>query len=213
VRVESISMPRTRGPVPFQVRVHDLGNDRELVVHPAPPPQAPKQGGARAIFVNDGYWLLVAHKVLDPGVLLGIDPAEEGDPEQVRRLRLRFDRVGITPKNEYVLHVEVDTGRIVRWDHYRTAKSRPTSWTFEDYRRVGPLLLSLSRRQIVPQGSRRPPRDIRFDDVAVDVPLPEGVWTTTAKVLVPSAGKPEEKEEEPGRQQGQAPAGGEREKE
>src|SRR5690606_22053029 len=74
VRVESISMPRTRGPVPFQVRVHDLGNDRELLVHPAPPPQAPKQGGARAIFINDGYWLFVAHKVLDPGVVLGIDP-------------------------------------------------------------------------------------------------------------------------------------------
>lgn len=186
VRVETVQAAIGRiGPAGFDVMVHDLANNKQLVRHPPKPKLAPKTGGARTIWINDTYWLLVSLKVLDPGVNLSIDPAEEGDSKLTRRLRMTFDKgVGMSYRNTYVLHVENDTGRIRQWDFYRSPRTKePRVWRFEDYKRVGPLRLSMTRRQVIPEGSRHAARDILLTEVAVNVAAPKGVWSSKERIL------------------------------
>jgi len=172
--------------VRISVLVFDIAKDENVLRHPPRPnPRAPRMS-AKSDWINDSYWLLVTLKVLDPGVVLAVDPPREGDLAGIRRLRLRFEKVGLTPKNEYVLHVESDTGRVVRWDYYRRGGANPRrvrSWAFEDYQRVGPLRLSLSRRQL---GTPRRKLDIELQDVKVNVPAPKDVWTSTEKLFLKS---------------------------
>lgn len=154
--------------------VYDIDQDRGARLGPAEiARRVPLQptATARGQWTNDFYWLLVPLKVLDAGVKLSIDARQDDDPEDVARLHLRFDAVGMTPSNEYVLHVETETGKIVRWDYFVNAKVPPRSWGFAGYRKVGPLNLSLSR----PALGEGP--DIELTDVAVNVELPADIWT------------------------------------
>ncbi len=105
---------------------------------------------AWSAFVNDGYWLLAACKVQDPGVQLSVD--EEG------RLELGFgEGVGLTPGDRYWLTVD-EQGRVTRWD-YRLQGGDQGGWTWEDYALYGGLLLST--RRVSAEGDAV----IRFEDV------------------------------------------------
>ena len=180
VRVENLTPAGERGN-PWTIAVYDVREGRDLLQR-STAPQAPRVS-ARQMWVNDFYWLLAPLKVLDPGVQLSIEPgrggdAEAGAGEDLQRLRLRFaPGTGMTPDNEYVLHVEPATGKVVRWDYYRRAGAEPRSWRFEDYTVVGPLRLSLWRPAIGAEGG------IRLSGVAVDAKVPADVWTREDRVL------------------------------
>ncbi len=170
----------------ISVLVFDIAKNENVLRHPPRPnPRAPRVSAKRH-WINDSYWLLVTLKVLDPGVILSLDKPKPGDLAGIRRLRLRFHKVGLTPKNQYVLHVESDTGRVVRWDYYRRSgvdQRRVRSWEFKDYRWVGPLRLSLSRPQF---GNAARKIDIQLLDVRVNVPTPKDVWTATERLFLQS---------------------------
>ena len=186
VRVEYPDPPRGALGAPISVLVFDIAKDENILRHPPRPNRRAPRVSAKSTWINDSYWLLVTLKVLDPGVVVSVDPPKPGDLTGIRRLRLRFQKVGITPKNEYVLHVDSDTGRVARWDYYRRGGANPPrsrSWEFKDYRRVGPLRLSLSRPQIG-AGPRQTP--IQLLDVKVNVPAPKDVWTSTERLFLQS---------------------------
>lgn len=183
VRVE---YPKPKRPVafgtPLDVLVFDIAKDKNVLRHPPRPNRHAPRISAKSTWINDTYWLLVTLKVLDPGVTLSIDPRQEGDLASIQRLRLRFAaETGITPRNEYVLHVEADTGRVTRWDFYRRAGARPRSWEFKNYQKVGPLRLSLSRPQV---GEARRPVNIELGDVQVNVKVPDRVWAATDRLFL-----------------------------
>jgi hypothetical protein len=173
VRIESLGEPR-RGGWSGTV-VYDIAADKAVQL--AGPQSADAARAAKGMWINDFYWLLVPLKVLDPGVALSIEPRAQHDADDVARLRLRFDAVGLTPKNEYVLHVERDTGKVVRWDYHSTADAPAASWSFAGYAKIGPLQLSLSRPR-VGEG-----RAIELTDVAINVEAPDGIWTHKALSL------------------------------
>lgn len=167
---------------PLDVLVFDIAKDENVLRHPPRRHRHAPRISAKSTWINDTYWLLVTLKVLDPGVTLAIDPRQEGDLASIQRLRLRFaGGTGITPANEYVLHVEAETGRVTRWDFYRRAGARPRSWEFKNYQKVGPLRLSLSRPEV---GEARRPKDIELGDVQVNVKVPNDVWTATERLFL-----------------------------
>ncbi len=138
---------------------------------------------ARATWVNDTYWLLFALKLLDPGTKLRVMGLDEGwmgekkpDPGMIR-LHMSFENVGETPKNEYVVWIQEKTGKIHRWDYYQTSMKKPISWFFEDYKKVGPLFLSLKRSQVHGKGT------LLLQDVAINVQIPESTWKSEDLVL------------------------------
>lgn len=183
VRVENLAPPPGPGVrgQHWEVLVYDHGAAKDLLrAPPKPHPEAPNLS-ARSMWINDTYWLLVPLKVLDDGVVLSIDPKDEADAEGVARLRLEFDGVGITPKDQYVLHVETETGKVLRWDYWRDPRRAPMSWRFEGWTQLGPVRLALSHPP-VDEGARGA-RSIELTDVVVNGPVPDGIWTSTERIL------------------------------
>ena len=176
VRVENLAEPRDGQPQ-WTALVYDVAADRESV--PGGSADAEPPVSAKSIWINDAYWLLVTLKVLDPGVALSLDAPADDDPADVARLRLRFEDVGETPANEYVLHVEQATGKVIGWDYYKTPDATPHHWAFEGWTDVGPLHLSLARPS---PGGRI---DIDLTDVEVDVPPPAGLRDAPGRLLAP----------------------------
>jgi hypothetical protein len=99
---------------------------------------------AYARWVNDTYWLTLPLKLLDPGVRRTLEPPREFRGRRYEILGLSFDGVGLTPGDRYWLYIDPETGRIVRWEMaLQGATGEPQGTSFEDYRSVGPLQLSL----------------------------------------------------------------------
>ncbi|MBK8014434.1 MAG: hypothetical protein IPK13_24180 [Deltaproteobacteria bacterium] len=94
-------------------------------------------------FINDGYWLLMPLKLFDDGVILKAEPDRIHDDVPHHILRLSFAGVGLTPGDVYWLFINPNSNRITRWEmrlEGQTSEPRGMSW--DDYRPVGPLLLS-----------------------------------------------------------------------
>lgn len=118
--------------------------------------------GAYGRWINDAYWILMPHKLLDPGVELTVEEPRRRDGQRYAVLRLAFEDVGLTPGDVYFLFHDEQSGRIVRWEMQLEGQDGPpkgVSWT--DYRAVGPL--TLPHDHVTDDGSRH----IRFEDVAV----------------------------------------------
>jgi hypothetical protein len=102
-----------------------------------------------AWFVNDQYWLLFPlHLVWDTGTSISVEkgvrlPYGEG---LAARITVAYPSSGgYTPGDAYDLYVD-ERYRVVQWVYHRAgvaSATRAARW--EDYRRVGPLLLSLDR--------------------------------------------------------------------
>jgi hypothetical protein len=114
----------------------------------APGPDAPP--GIDAWFVNDQYWLLFPlHLAWDAGLQLARHadrplPLGGGSAE---RLEVGYPQgVGYTPGDLYELFTD-PRGRLIQWIYRKGGAAEPTRIaTWEEHRRVGPLLLALLHR-------------------------------------------------------------------
>jgi len=119
-------------------------------------------------FVNDNYWLLFPLRLSwDQSASVTADEAPAALPigtGSARRVVVRYPpNEGYTPGDVYELFIGA-SDRIVQWIYRKGGDPKPTRIaTWEDYRRVGPLTLSLDHRG--PDGVFR----VWFTDVAVRV--------------------------------------------
>lgn len=77
---------------------------------------------AKAMWINDTYWLLFPFKLKDSGVTLkylGMKTDLKDSP--CHALQLTFNEVGETPENKYLAYVHPDTYMVTQWDFYRNA--------------------------------------------------------------------------------------------
>jgi len=118
-----------------------------------------------ADFINDQYWLLFPfHVAWDQAAMVedtGLHKLPIS-PGRARRIVVTYPPSGgYTPGDTYELFVGGD-GRIVQWIYRRGGAAKPTLLaTWEEYRRLGPLIVSLNHR-----GAERNFR-VWFTDVAV----------------------------------------------
>lgn len=98
-------------------------------------------------FINDSYWLLMPLKLLDSGVHHRRDPDTTIDGVQHKVLAIWFDHVGRTPGDRYWLYVNAATGRPSRW-RFLLESNRPGLYLWDDYERVGPMLLPLKKKAL-----------------------------------------------------------------
>ncbi len=96
---------------------------------------------AYARWVNDSYWLLAPLKLLDPGVMLGYEGTKEMDGAPCEALRVSFEKVGLTPGDQYVLYIDPQTKLVRSWDYIPKADTVMHS-TWEKYQSVGGLNLA-----------------------------------------------------------------------
>ncbi len=169
-----IEFPSKKGAKEPPILFYDLNKDKGWVLGREDPRMAK---AAKGIFINDFYWLTIPFKVLDHGVRLAILPREKGDPVGVKRLHLRFAKVGLTPQNQYILHVQEKTGRILSWDYFGKPGANPLSWSFEGEVSTGGLRLSLKRKNL-----RRGP-SLEFTQLEVNAARPEGFLTKRSRIL------------------------------
>lgn len=206
VRLEILQLPkpmRRRQGRPF-IFVHDLAKGTDVLCVPGrdveviqgrnkrPMRAARKSGRAEGLL----YWhplalpLLGPLQVLDRGVHVSIEPRKEEDAADMQRLGVRFQGLGLKygDQSTYVMHVKRGSGRVMRWERFLTRRDRfGRTYSFEDYRRVGRLMLSLTRREVGEGDPRSSARFFRYTDVAINVPLPEDVWTAK-KLILPTIG-------------------------
>jgi hypothetical protein len=142
-------------------------NERPTVTFTHPPGSGQIDDGIRKLdaqFVNDIYWLLFPlHLVWDTTATVedrGRTPRPMGDG-QARRIVVSYPpEGGYTPGDVYELFID-DDGLIAEWIYRRGGATTPTRMsTWEDHRRLGPLLVSLDHQG--PDGFR-----VWFSDVAL----------------------------------------------
>jgi hypothetical protein len=117
-------------------------------------------------FVNDNYWLLFPLRLYwDRSATVMVDEVPMNLPMgtgQAKRMTVKYPaNEGYTPGDVYELFIDGD-GRIAQWIYRKGGDPKPTRiTTWEDYRKVGPLTLSLDHKG--PDGVFR----VWFTDVAV----------------------------------------------
>lgn len=105
-------------------------------------PAADEDGkAAYARWVNDSYWLLAPLKLLDRGVTLTAEPAQEIDGARCEVLRLSFAKVGLTPGDEYRLYIDPKSKLVRAWDYMPKPGTKMRA-TWDGYREFGGLHLA-----------------------------------------------------------------------
>jgi len=119
-------------------------------------------------FVNDNYWLLFPLRLYwDQSATVTVDEAPMNLPigtGRAKRMVVKYpSNEGYTPGDVYELFID-GSGRIAQWIYRKGGDPKPTRvTTWEDYKKVGPLTLSLDHKSA--DGAFR----VWFTDVAVRV--------------------------------------------
>jgi hypothetical protein len=117
-------------------------------------------------FVNDNYWLLFPLRLhWDRSAMVTVDETPVNLPigtGQSKRMVVKYPaNEGYTPGDVYELFID-SSGRIAQWVYRKGGDPTPTRvTTWEDYKTLGPLTLSLDHRG--PDGVFR----VWFTDVSV----------------------------------------------
>jgi len=96
---------------------HVKWKDKDVTVDLKSPAQDEDAKAAYARWVNDSYWLLAPLKVLDPGVKLTYEGSKELEGVAYEMLRLSFEQVGLTPRDQYLLYIDPQTKLVRAWDY------------------------------------------------------------------------------------------------
>ncbi|MGE5848767.1 MAG: hypothetical protein ACM362_01405 [Candidatus Methylomirabilota bacterium] len=126
-------------------------------------------------FINDQYWLLFPlHLVWDSGAKVedtGRHPLPLGKGS-ARRVVVTYPSEGYSPGDTWELFVGTDH-RIREWIYHHGGSPKWTAaWSWEDYKRAGPLLVSLDH----PGKKDGKPLRVFFSDVAVQLVGGANTW-------------------------------------
>ncbi len=138
---------------------------------------------AHAMWVNDGYWLLMPYKLKDPGVHLAHEGEKGEDGRTWEVIRLSFDQVGLTPGDQYWAYVNRATGLMERWAFRLESMppdAEPKAFDWMNWRQYGGILLADAK--VAVGGNQR----IFYPVLAVAGELPVGTFTSTAPVVLPA---------------------------
>lgn len=146
---------------------------------------------AYGAWINDTYWLAMPLKVEDPGVILKYSGSEVVDGKSLEKIQLRFDGVGLTPKDLYWAYLDPETGIMERWSFVLDgAKAEPTVAVWNGWVECGGVKLS-TEKTVLGKGQR-----ILFEDVECPAEIRDALFT--------EVGEPGSSDEE-----ARAPASGE----
>lgn len=100
------------------------------------------------MWANDSYWLLMPFKLKDSGVTLryaGLDTTQTGEPAY--KLKLTFDKVGVTPENMYYVYVDTSDYMVRQWAYFPKAEMDTPRFIlpWKDYQNYGGIMLSGNR--------------------------------------------------------------------
>jgi len=133
-------------------------------------------------FVNDAYWLLAPLKVFDPGVNRAYVADSSDAAHDV--LHLSFGDVGLTPGDEYWLHVDAETGQLDRWAFHLQSMpddAPPTAFNWTGYTALDAPggTVRLATRHEAAGG----PVAIVTDALALPTSVPDGAFSAPAPML------------------------------
>lgn len=106
---------------------------------------------AYGYFINDSYWLLAPLKLEDEGVNVTLQDPEYIDGTSCEVLHVKFDKVGLTPGDQYWFYVDPDTGQIKRWKFLLEGKKEPGTFNWTNYKDLGGGLKLSTRKQNIKQ--------------------------------------------------------------
>ena len=131
-------------------------------------------GSSNGTWVNDTYWLLMPYKLRDPGVSLAYAGEERGESGATYdKVKLSFDNVGLTPKDNYWVWVNRDTGLVDRWDYVLKGEDvPPTTWTWTGWKKHGGIMLASERM------NAKDNRKLLLHEIAVLESVPDAVFTS-----------------------------------
>ena len=133
-------------------------------------------------FVNDTYWLLAPLKVSDPGVNRRYVPDSSTAEHDV--LHLTFGDVGLTPGDQYWLHVSEESGRLDRWAFHLEgmpddAAPRSFDWTgYETLQAPDGSVTLATRKEAV--GAEQA---LLTNELALPSTPPDGAFSTPEPML------------------------------
>lgn len=157
--------------------VHDRGEAGQVWIdgRPVTGERATKMlENAYAAWVNDTFWLISPYKLRDPGVHLLADGRETVNGVTYDKLRLSFDRVGLTPGDRYWMFIDPETGLVDRWEYVlESQEPPPTVWEWRDWERYGAGIMLSSLRVRQSDG-----RELTLGPIEVPESLPESVFTS-----------------------------------
>ncbi len=101
---------------------------------------------AYATFINDVYWLAMPYKLKDEGVNLKAEEEETIAGTACHVLHLDFDKVGLTPGDQYWLYVNKNNGHIIQWKYLLQNQKETSIFSWAPYQSIGKNInLSLSK--------------------------------------------------------------------
>ena len=106
---------------------------------------------AYSYFINDSYWLLAPVKLEDEGVNVTLQDPEDIDGTSCEVLHVNFDKVGLTPGDQYWLYVDPENGQIKRWKFLLEGKKEPGIFNWTNYKDLGGGLKLSTRKQNINQ--------------------------------------------------------------
>jgi len=92
---------------------------------------------AYAAFINDSYWLMSPLKLQDEGVNTQIYENTDVNGVNCNVIHLNFDKVGLTPGDQYWMYVNNETGEIVRWKFLLQNQKNAAIFDWEPYQDLG----------------------------------------------------------------------------
>jgi hypothetical protein len=117
------------------------GKEHQVTANLTAPASDEEAKTAYGRWVNDSYWLLAPLKIHDQGVKV-----EAGEPKDMKgvaceTIRLKFEKVGLTPTDQYVFYIDPKTKLPMAWD-YIPASGEGMQATWEKFQSFGGLNLA-----------------------------------------------------------------------
>jgi len=124
-------------------------------------------------WVNDAYWLIMPYKLKDPGVVLTLEGEQKTRDGEWDKLLLRFESVGLTPKDRYWVYVNRKTHLVDRWDFILQGEKGPAStFSWQGWKKYGNVMLADDR--VSPKDGMR----IYFPVLEAPASIPDAAFTT-----------------------------------
>jgi hypothetical protein len=117
------------------------GKEHQVTANLTAPASDEETKTAYARWVNDSYWLMAPLKIRDQGVKV-----EAGEPKDIQgvtceTIKLKFEKVGLTPTDQYVFYIDPKTKLPMAWD-YIPASGTGLQATWEKFQSFGGLNLA-----------------------------------------------------------------------